>query len=370
MRILHLTSHLDVGGITTYVVRLSEGLQARGHQVVVASDAGLLSERVTRAGLTQWHVPLRTSAECSLAVARTVWRVRRWLLAEPVELIHAHTRVAQVAAHALWSRTGIPYVTTWHGFYRRRLSRRVWPCPGCLPIAISEPVAAHLRDVFRVPPERIRVIPHGIEMARFTQRVEPSEQQRFREQVGLAYGGPVIGTVARLVESKGVAQLLASLREVTAQIPHAQALIGGDGDDRARLERVAQAQGLAQVVRFAGSLPETRVALSVMDVFVFLPARQEGFGLSLLEAMASARPIVAIRRGAGAPWVLEEAGVGVVVEPDDPRRLAEAITCLLRDPERARALGAQALAVAKARYDDARMIEQVEQVYGEAIRSR
>lgn len=370
MRVLQLTSHLNVGGITTYVVRLSEGLQARGHQVIIASDAGLLSERVARAGVTQWRVPLQTSAECSLAVARTVWRVRRHLLDEPVDLIHAHTRVAQVAAQALWRRTGLPYVTTWHGFYRRRLGRRLWPCTGRLTIAISEPVARHLREVFRVPPDRIRLIPHGIETARFAQPVEAREQQPFREQVGLVHGGPVIGTVARLVESKGVAPLLASLREVLAQIPQATLLIVGDGDDRARLERLAAQQGLAHAVRFAGSLPDTRVALSVMDLFVFLPATQEGFGLSLLEAMASARPIVAIRRGGGAPWVLEEAGVGVLVEPDDPHRLAEALVQVLRDPARARALGAQAQAIAQARYDDARMITQVEQVYGEAIRPR
>ena len=294
MRILHLTSHLDVGGITTYMVRLAEASTARGHQVSVASDAGVLSER---------------------------------------------------------------------------LSRRLWPCTGCLTMAISEPVAAHLREVFRVPPERIRLIPHGIEIARFTHPVDPSEQRRFRRQVGLSDDGPVIGTVARLVESKGVAQLLASLREVLTQMPRAQALIVGDGDDRARLERMTREQGLAQAVRFTGSLPETRVALSVMDLFVFLPATQEGFGLSLLEAMAGARPIVAIRRGGGAPWVLEEAGVGVLVEPDDPRALADALTRLLRDPAQARRLGAQARAVAQARYDDARMIEQVEQVYDDAIRS-
>jgi glycosyltransferase involved in cell wall biosynthesis len=67
---------------------------------------------------------------------------------------------------------------------------------------------------------------------------------------------------------------------------------------------------------------------------------------------------------------LEETGVGVLVEPDDPHRLAEALVQVLRDPARARALGVQAQAVAQARYDDARMITQVEQAYGEAIRPR
>lgn len=370
MRILQLTSHLNVGGITTYVVRLAEACTARGHEVVVASGGGALGERLVQARVSHWAVPLATSAEFSPAVARAVAHLQRAVAEAPVDVVHAHTRVAQVAAHALWRRTGLPYVTTWHGFYRRRLGRRLWPCTGRLTIAISEPVVAHLRDVFHVPSEHIRLIPHGIDVARFAQPADPRQQQRFRRQAGLSDEGPVIGTVVRLVESKGVAHLIESLREIVAQMPTAQLLVVGDGDDRARLERLATLHGVASAVHFVGAVPETRVALSVMDLFVFLPATQEGFGLSLLEAMASARPIVAIRRGGGAPWVLEEAGVGVVVEPNRPADLAEAINALLRQPERSRALGAQAHAVAAARYDDARMIEQVEQVYAEAIRAR
>jgi glycosyltransferase involved in cell wall biosynthesis len=108
--------------------------------------------------------------------------------------------------------------------------------------------------------------------------------------------------------------------------------------------------------------------LSLMDVFVFLPAQQEGFGLSLLEAMASGRPIVAVRRGQGAPWVLEESGVGTLVEPDDPAALGRAVTQLLQDGEVACRQAGQGRAVVKERYSLSRMVDQVEGVYRQLVR--
>lgn len=369
MHILHLTSHLDVGGITTYVTSLAQALAARGHRVVVASGGGAWEARLSEAGIGHWRLPLKTSAEFSPQVWWAARQLSRQLRAQPVDVIHAHTRVAQVVAHRLWARCGIPYVTTWHGFYRRRLSRRWWPCTGERTIAISEPVAAHLREIFRVPPERIRLIPHGIDVARFADPVNRDQQQQCRQQCQLDSHGPVIGTISRLVPDKGVAQLLEGFRHVQARVPHARLLIVGSGEDRRRLERLAAELGVAAAVRFCGSVPDTRVVLSIMDVFVFLPATREGFGLALLEAMASARPVVAVQRGGGSSWVLQESGVGVTVPAEAPARLGEAMLQVLEDRSLAHRLGQEAQAIARSRYDFSRVVTQVEQVYAECLTS-
>ena len=102
-----------------------------------------------------------------------------------------------------------------------------------------------------------------------------------------------------------------------------------------------------------------------MQVFVFLPARQEGFGLALLEAMASGRPIVAVRQGEGAPWVLDQSRLGVVVEPDNVPALAAAVIRFLQDGDAARREVERARTVVRERYSLARMVEQVESVYKE-----
>ncbi|MDP3722159.1 MAG: glycosyltransferase family 4 protein [Candidatus Omnitrophota bacterium] len=368
MRILQITSHLNVGGVTSHLLSLSHALAARGHQLIVASGGGQLENGAGAGGLTHWRVPLHTSVEFSPQVVSAGRQLAARLAQRPVDLLHAHTRVAQVVAERLSRAAGLPYVTTWHGFFRRNLGRRWWPCTGELTIAISEPVRQHLLRDFHLPAERIRLIPHGIDPAPFETPVDSSAAQRLRERARVATAGPLIGTVARLVASKGVDQLIRALPQVRASAPEAQLLVVGDGAMRPHLERLAASLGVAEAVHFAGALPQTRTALSLMDVFVFLPAEQEGFGLSLLEAMASGRPIVAVRRGGGATWVLQESGAGMMAEPGDPAGLAAAITRILQDGQLARQLGEQARAVVKARYALERMVDAVESVYNEVMR--
>lgn len=369
MRILQLTSHLQVGGITTVVVTLSETLRAHGHDVVVASGGGLLETRLAQHRIEHRPLPLHTSAEASPQVLWGAWQLSRALSRRPVDIVHAHTRVAQVVAHVVWRSNRIPYVATWHGFYRRRLSRRLLPCTGLRTIAISQPVAQHLRETFHVPPDRLHVIPNGIDVARFAQPVDAAEVETLRARLLLNAHGPVIGTVARLAADKGVSGLIESVQRIRQRLPQAKLLVVGDGVERPRLEQQARALGLAEAVAFTGSLIDTRAALSLMDVFVFLPAIKEGFGLSLLEAMASARPIVAVRRGGGASWLLEESGVGLVVNPDDPQGLCDAIVRVLQDTTYATRLGVQAREIVTQRYTLERMARDVEAVYDACVRA-
>ena len=367
MRLLHIASHLNVGGVSRYLCALSDALAQRGHRVIIAADHGRCEPIVREMGATHWRVPLHTSVEFSPQVLAACWMLAARVRREPVDLIHAHTRVAQVVAARLSCALRVPYVTTWHGFFRPNLGRKWWPCTGDLTIAISEPVRRHLEQVFHVPSERIRLIPHGIDLAPFESPVDPPAQAAVRERAHLLPHGPVVGTISRLVRSKGLDLLIQSFSRVRASVPDAHLLIVGDGEDRARLERVARASGVEDAIHFSGTLPDVRAALSLMQLFVFLPAEQEGFGLSLLEAMASGRPIVAVRRGGGAPWVLQTSGVGIVVEPDDIDGLARAITQVLQDQALATRLGQQGRDVVRARYTRARMVDQVEAVYRELV---
>ena len=364
MRVLHITSHLDVGGVTSSVLSLSRGLAARGHRVIIASGGGAL-EPQDGSGIASWRVPLRTSQEFSLQVHCVARRLASRLLAEPVDVVHGHTRVGQVVAAWLSKRVGAPYVTTWHGFFRPNLGRRLWPCTGARTIAISEPVRDHLVRDFHVKPEQIRMIPHGIDLAPFITPPAEADLTQLRDQLALPPEAVVIGTVARLVPSKGVDQLIRSLPHIRRAVPEAHLVIVGDGEARVKLMRLAEAQGVGQAVRFTGALSSTRTALALMRVFVFLPADQEGFGLSLLEAMASGRPIVAVRRGGGATWVLEETQVGALVDPEHPSALAEAVVRYLQHGEAACRDAGKARAVVTERYALSRMVDQVEALYRE-----
>ena len=363
LRILQLTSHLGVGGVPRYVLTLSEALHKRGHSVAIASDGGLWETEPERRGCAFWRVGLNTSAEFGPKARRAATLLTERLKSAPVDIIHAHTRVAQVVASRIASRTRIPFVTTWHGFFRTNLGRKFWPCAGERVIAISEPVRRHLVEDFCVPNDDIRLIPNGVDVDAF--RLTPTDEMR--AALGLPKSGPVIGTVSRLVPAKGVDVLIRAFALLRRDFPDILLLIVGDGEDRVRLETLARQENIAQAVFFTGSLPQTNRTLAIMDIFVFLPADKEGFGLSFLEAMAAARPIVAVRRGQGAEWVLKEAGCAQLVGPDNPLVLADSLRDLLQHPDKARAFGHQARGVAEQRFNLARMAQAVESVYREVL---
>ena len=371
MRILQLTSHLNTGGVSSYVLSLSRALVRRGHALTIASGGGSLEPQAAAAGIRHWLAPMHTSAEFSPQVFRAARQVLERLRAEPVDVLHAHTRVGQVVADRLSRRTGIPYVTTWHGFFHPNLGRRLWPCAGARTIAISEPVRRHLIEAFHVPTGRIRLVWNGVEPSEFAQRPPAEILARFRVQHRLPEGGPVIGSVGRLASGrvKGFDLLLAAARLLLRRHADLRLLVVGDGPRRPFLEKKVDALGLRECARFTGSLADVRVPLALLDVFVFPVRWPEGFGLALIEAMAAGKPVVATRAGA-VPDIVEHGRQALLVEPEDPQALAEAVATLLHDPAAAARLGAAAQQRVRERFSLERVTDEVEAVYREVVKAK
>jgi glycosyltransferase involved in cell wall biosynthesis len=332
MRILQITSHLEIGGITNYVLSLSEQLIRRGHHVSIASDGGQGAGRARAMGASHWQVPLHTSVEFSPQVFRAGKEIARRLRSQPADLMHAHTRVGQVVAAQVSRRCRIPYVTTWHGIYRMNPGRWLWPCTGLRTIAISEPVRQHLIDEFRVPEERIRLVWNGVDVAQLELPVPADAVAAFRLAHRLLPGAPVVGGLGRLAAGgvKGFDLILGAAAHARARVPDLQVLIAGDGPGRTFLEAEAARLGLQSSTRFIGATEDVRLVFAALDVFVF-PARwPEGFGLALIEAMAAGKPVIGTRVGA-VPNILDEGRCGVLVNPEDTEAIGDAVVRLLAD---------------------------------------
>ena len=368
MRILQVTSHLNIGGITRYILALSERLIHRGHQVVIASDGGYTEQDVRQMGAAYWPLPLHTSAEFSLPVFLAVRQLAVRLKQEPVDLLHAHTRVGQVVADRISRRLGVPYVTTWHGIYRPRLSRKLWPCTGALTIAISKPVHEHLRHDFNVPEDRIRRIYNGIDADYYAAVPAPAAVEVYRRQSGIPPGRPVIGGIGRLAAGrvKGFDSLLVCAYLLQDVVPGVQVMIVGDGPRRPFLEDVAGRLGIRDRVHFVGETQDIRLPLAVMDVFVFPSRWPEAFGLTVVEAMAAGKPVVAMEVGA-VPEIIRHGVDGLLVPSEDPAALAQSIAGLLRDPAAASRFGLQGQARAREIFNVDRMADEVEAVYREVV---
>ncbi len=355
MKILLLTTHLEMGGIPIYVVSLATGLKRRGHTPIVASSGGWLEKRLAEEGIAHEKISCRTSIELNPVLWFRVFpKLFALIKKERPDLIHGHTRVTQVLAWALSRSTGVPYVTTCHGLYQRRLGRKLFRCWGEWVMAISQPTMERLvREYKLVPPHQVVLVRNGIEVDRFLAPPPAQEMAWFRETIGLK-GKPVIGAIARLSPVKGFDTLLKSVPGLLKDFPNLQVLLVGDGPAREDLVRLAYDLKIADRVVIFHSMEDTRIPLAVMDLFA-APSLQEGFGLAIVEAMASGVPVVASNAG-GPAEIIEENISGLLVPPNDPASLERAIRTLLADSERRRRIAEAARRRAKEQFDMERVI--------------
>ena len=362
MRILLLTTHLEIGGIPIYVTNLARGLRKRGHEPWVASSGGWLVKRLTQSQIPHIRIPCQTSSELNpklwiLALPRLLGLVAR----RRPDLLHAHTRVTQLLACALHCCTGIPYVTTCHGFYQSHPGRKIFRCWGKRVMAVSGPSMQQLMKQYRlVPPHQAVLVHNGIEVDRFLEPPSPQEASAFRQSNGLD-GQPIIGSIARLNPVKGLEFLLKAVPLLLKSFPRLQIVLVGEGPAKADLVRLAYALKIADHVLITHPVEDTRIPLSTMDCFV-VPSLEEGFGLALVEAMAVGAPVVATNSG-GPSEIIEDGKSGFLIPPGNPQALANSILALLRNSDQRRRFAQGAQERARTEFSMERVVKEVEAVY-------
>lgn len=360
MNILILTTHFNEGGISRYCFALSAQLKKMGHKVFVASSGGDLVEELRENGVIHFPLNIRTKSELSWKIWSSLFTLKRLLKDNDIQIIHAQTRVTQVLACLAQRFYKVPYISTCHGFFQPRFFRRKFPCWGRRVIAISLPVKEHLIRDLRVPVEKIVYIRHGLDFVRF-EHFSPEIINECREGLGLGEG-PVIGVIARLSSVKGHEFLLRAMTEVLKEFPAAQLLIIGEGNMKNKLLGIARNLGFCKNIIFVPRVKDTAAALGLMDVFV-MPSLQEGLGLSIMEAMAAAKAIVASRVG-GIPDLIKDGQNGLLVSPRDTSALGRAIIRLLKDKELRMHLGTAASAFIRKEYPLEQMAIETGKVYG------
>lgn len=359
MKILHITNHLNVGGITSYVLTLSKGLKQRGHNIYIASYGGQLLAKFEEAGIIYIPVPIKTKKEISPKIIASLFKLSRVIKDNKIDIIHAHSRTTQVLACLLHRFTGVTYIFTCHGFFKRRILRRIFPCWPEKVIAISEQVREHLIEDFGLALKDIAVINNGVDIDRF-KTVSPEIRQQKKNSLGLG-PGPAIGIIARLSDVKGHRYLIQAMKIVLGQSPQANLLIVGEGKTLKTLTDLAASLGISKGVFFIPETSDTTDALSAMDIFV-MPSLQEGLGLALMEAMASGLAVIGSNVG-GIKTLIQDGHNGLLVEPADAQGLARAISILLSDPLKRLDLGAHAQDFIRNNFSLSKMVLETEEEY-------
>lgn len=361
MKILILTTHLNTGGIASYVVNLAEGLKKSGNEVFVGSCGGDLVACLNQAGITHIGLNIRTKSELSPKIIGSFLKLKRVIKEEGIQIIHAQTRVTQVLAFLLKRRLGVHFIATCHGYFRPHLGRRIFPCWGERVIAISGAVKTHLIRDFKLNPEKVRLVYNGIKI---TDKKE-FDSEAVRKKIGLK-GGPVVGIVARLSPVKGHKYLIEAMKEVIRLHPAAQLLIVGDGPLKRELLRQIESSGIRNNVVIIPSMQGISEAFSVMSVYA-APSVNEGLGLALLEAQANFVPCVAFNTG-GIGEVISDGVSGILVEPLNAEKLALAISRLLTDKGLNKNLAEAAYKSVTEKFSVGAMVADTIKVYEEALK--
>lgn len=327
MKVLHVTTHMNIGGIANYIYTLLQALKKNGVVTVVASSGGNLEDELKKSGITHRYLNIKTKSEIGPKAIFSAFALRKLVREENIDVIHAHSRVSQVAAFFASRMTGVPYITTCHGFFKKRL-RKVFDTWGERVVAISDAVKEHLINDLGVSEDRIELIYSGVDIDRFAKNYSRDDVATMKKAFGLKTG-PVVGTIGRLSSIKGHKFLIEAMKGVLSARPDAQCLVVGDGDEKRSLEELAVSLGIRDSIRFISSVVNTEEFLPVMDVFVF-PSVKEGLGIALLEALASGRACVASRIG-GIEDIIKHNFSGILVDVGDSESIANSVKMLLDD---------------------------------------
>jgi glycosyltransferase involved in cell wall biosynthesis len=359
VKVLHITTHMNIGGIANYILTLGRELEKRRVEVTVVSSGGDLEADLRNGGIRHRHLDIRTKFEFHPKVFAAAFGLAGIIKEEDIDIVHAHTRVSQVAACLSSTITRVPYITTCHGYFRKR-ARGIFDTWGAKVIAISDAVKTHLENDLGVEGSRIEVIYNGVDTGRYSTVYSSRELGEIKRSLGLGEG-PVIGTIGRLSPVKGHDILIRAMKAVTAEWPDVQCLIVGSGGEEAKLKALARSLFGEKTIRFAGPDLGTHRFLSVMDVFVF-PSLKEGLGIALLEALAAGRACVASNIG-GIGDIIKDGSNGILVPVGDTKSMAKAVVRLLSDKALRDRMGEDGKALVNKNFSIGSMADKVAALY-------
>lgn len=371
LTVLQMVPALRGGGVETGTVDLARALTRAGHRAIVVSSGGPLVRELEAAGAIHYTLPVHRKLPWGYPAAAA--RVAEVIESHGVDVIHARSRVPALIGYWAWrraaARTGfgegrrqhLPvFVTTAHGHYATHPFSRVmgW---GRRVIANSERIARHMIDDFGVPPDRVRLIPRGVDLSRYPWAPPRPEAPR---------GEWLIVSVGRLTPLKGHPDLIRAFGVLSKAFPRARLLIAGEAPRRHErylrtLRNLVAELDLGDRVEFRGHERDVPALLKRADLLVLSSRGEEAFGRVLIEAGAAGVPVIASRVG-GVAEVIADHKTGLLVPPRDPMALAQAMTALLKDRKTALAYSRQNRCRVEERYPLSRMVNDTLRVYRES----
>jgi glycosyltransferase involved in cell wall biosynthesis len=370
IRVVHLIDRLDIGGMERVLETIVTKLDRNRYQtrVLCLAGRGAIAEALERAGVVvdcfEWDAARRF---------RELFRLARWLREHHVLILHTHGYSAGVLGRVAGGLARTPvllahlHTTDWGFTTRQRwiewglswITDRVICC--------SHAVATFAMDRLGLSPGVLSVIRNGVPLRRASDQTERDEIA-VRQLYGLPARAPVIGIIGSLTLHKGHTVALKAFARLRHELPDARMLIVGDGPERERLHAQAESSGLLPSVVFTGRQSPVAPLMAACDVVCLPSIQREGLGLALLEAMMAGKAVVGSDLD-GVREVVAESENGELVPPNDSDRLADALSRILANSDRRRAMGANGRQRVERLFSEELMLRRVTELYDDLCSS-
>ncbi len=356
IRLVHIMTSFGIGGAEQLVLDICRRLDRKRFEVLVVAvvAGGPMRPEFHDAG-----IPTEVFDKTSKLGLGMIRRLTEFLRTERPQIVHTHLFGGDTWGRIAAFRAGVPHViSTEHnmnldeGFVKRIVKRRLARRTERI-IAVSDAVRAQSIRVARIPPGNIIVIPNGVDLGRFRPIERPSRDLLHVMSVG------------RLVPQKGHDVLVDAFAVLRDTLPRARLSIVGDGPLRPHLEDQIRAYHLADRVQLMGFRRDLPELYARADIAVF-PSRWEGLGLAAIEASACGLPVIASAVGGLQEAILDQE-TGLLIPPEEPKLLAEAIVELARDRARRVLMGHAGRRRVERHFDIRRVVQRYEALYEELL---
>ncbi len=371
---LQVLPRLVTGGVERGTIDVALALKAAGWVPLVASHGGPMVRELERAGVEHLTLPLHSKNP--MVITRNIGRLQALIRERGVDIVHARSRAPAWSAFAAARRAGARFVTTFHGTYNLgplpfKKSYNAIMTRGERVIAISRFIASHLTENYEIDPDRIRIIPRGIDLTRYDPgAVSANRVISLAKAWRLADGMPVVMLPGRLTRWKGQEVLIEALSRLGRHDLRCL-LVGADQGRvkyRGELERMVRRLDMGDVIHIVDHCPDMAAAYMLSDVVVSASTDPEAFGRVSVEAQAMGRPVIASDHGGSRETVIHGL-TGWLVPPNDPDSLARAIDDVLTlGPRERTALAERQIRHVHAQFSKETMCERTLGVYEEILR--
>jgi glycosyltransferase involved in cell wall biosynthesis len=338
--ILQVLPELQSGGVERGTVEIAKAGKKLGYEMIVTSSGGKMVPQLEEAHIN--HIILPLASKNPFKILRNIRLLKDVIKKYDVDIVHARSRAPAWSAYFAAKQTKTNFITTFHGAYSygsvfKKIYNSIMT-KGEIVIAISDFIRNHMVNDYRIKPEKIRVIPRGVDLEQFTkEKVHKIRIINMDAHFHIELDMPVILLPARFTRWKGHEFLIDALASIKDE--NFVGIFAGYDKKHENyyheLERRVKARGLFEKVRMIGSVADMPALYSLSDIVISASIRPEAFGRIAIEAQAMEKLVIATKHG-GSVETVRDRETGWLVEPGDVEGLAGAIKEALKLSEKQR----------------------------------